>query len=180
MVYNFAENKFYGEVALEKKAKEEHCVFISHKKEDEKAAIEIGKFLLEQVGVNIYLDIKDCILQEAVSNGNDKKIVDSIKFGLSVSTHILCLISDKTRLSWWVPYEIGIADVSQKNIASLKLASVDDIPSFLKIHETIFNVEDLLQYASKIKPFSNFYGAFYYSKFRESVNNSKITQYVDC
>ena len=35
----------------------EKCVFISHKKEDEGAAIDIGRFLMEVVGVNIYLDV---------------------------------------------------------------------------------------------------------------------------
>lgn len=54
--------------------------------------------------VNIYLDTNDCELKEAVSSANDKKIVDSIKTGLQYSSHLLCLISDKTKLSWGVPY----------------------------------------------------------------------------
>ena len=88
------------------------CVFISHKKEDAAAAESIGKYLTDVVGVNIYLDSKDLVLQEAVSTDNDKKIVESIKRGLACSTHLLCVTSEKTRLSWWVPYEIGIADDS--------------------------------------------------------------------
>ena len=51
------------------------CVFISHKKEDEEAAIAIGAYLTDIVGVNIYLDTKDCILKEAVSADNDQMIV---------------------------------------------------------------------------------------------------------
>ena len=42
------------------------CIFISHKKEDEEAAIAIGDYLTKIANVNIYLDVKDCILQEAV------------------------------------------------------------------------------------------------------------------
>ena len=51
------------------------CVFISHKKEDEKTAKAIGDYLIQQVGVDIYLDLYDLELKEAVSVENDKKIV---------------------------------------------------------------------------------------------------------
>ena len=51
------------------------CVFISHKKEDEEAANTIGNYLIENVGVSIYLDTEDCVLQEAVSTENDQKII---------------------------------------------------------------------------------------------------------
>ena len=54
------------------------CVFLSHKKEDEQAAVAIGNFLMETVGAHIYLDTRDCELKEAVSIENDQKIVDSV------------------------------------------------------------------------------------------------------
>ena len=95
------------------------CVFISHKKEDESAAIAIGNFLVEQVGVNIYLDLNDCELKEAVSAENDQKIVESVKTGLEYSTHLLCIVSDRTKLSWWVPYEIGYAEKKGFDVSSL-------------------------------------------------------------
>lgn len=85
------------------KQKNEFCVFISHKKEDKLAAIDIGRYLMETVGVHIYLDIMDEKLQKATQIENDKVIVESIKEGLKYSTHLLCLISEKTHLSWWVP-----------------------------------------------------------------------------
>lgn len=65
--YNSAQLSDYNKTLLESKIEKENSIFISHKKEDEEAAIEVG--------INIYLDINDCILQEAVSKENDKKLL---------------------------------------------------------------------------------------------------------
>ena len=89
---------------------DEKCVFISHKKDDEEVACLIGNFLMNEININIYLDINDCELKESVILEDNEKIVDSIKTGLECSTHLLCLVSEKTKLSWWVPYEVGYAD----------------------------------------------------------------------
>ena len=74
---------------------EKICVFISHKKEDQHVAIELGNFLMNRLDVDIYLDVFDPELKEAVSIDNDSKIVASIKKGLKVSHILLCIISDK-------------------------------------------------------------------------------------
>ena len=95
------------------------CVFISHKKEDQDIAIELGKYLTEQLDVDIYLDLFDSELREAVSVENDAKIVASVINGLKLSQVLLCIITDKTRLSWWVPYEIGMADNAGVKIATV-------------------------------------------------------------
>lgn len=60
-------------------SKVKKCVFISYKKEDSNVAKEVGKFLEEQLGIDIYLDIFDLDLKEVISVENDKKIVSSIK-----------------------------------------------------------------------------------------------------
>ncbi|SDB63124.1 toll/interleukin-1 receptor domain-containing protein [Butyrivibrio sp. INlla16] len=131
----------------------EKCVFISHKKEDEAAAKYIGDYIMEHANVDIYLDLYDTELKEAVSTENDKKIVESIKRGLRTSTHILCVISDKTHLSWWVPYEIGVASENKKSIASLKLKNISDLPSFLKTEQVLMTSTDFVGYVDKLNPF---------------------------
>ena len=131
----------------------ENCVFISHKKEDEAAARYIGNYIMEHAGVDIYLDLYDAELKEAVSTENDRKIVESIKRGLRTSTHILCVISDKTRLSWWVPYEIGVASENKKSIASLKLKDISDLPSFLKTEAVLMSAADFIKYVDSLNPF---------------------------
>lgn len=154
------------------------CVFISHKKEDQEAAIAIGSYLTDTVGVNIYLDTQDCVLKEAVSLENDQLIVESIKKGLACSTDLLCLISDKTHLSWWVPYEIGFADKQNINIAILKLKDIEDIPSYLKIKKTLLNTEDFLQYVSQLGPYGSIMAKEDYSRFSKR-NNKILTEHID-
>lgn len=154
------------------------CVFISHKKEDEEAAISIGAYLTDIVGVNIYLDTKDCILKEAVSIDNDKLIVESIKRGLVCSSDLLCLISDKTRLSWWVPYEIGFADKQEIDITVLKLKNIEDIPSYLKNKKTILNIEDFLQYISRLGPYGSIMAEEGYNHFSKC-DNSILAKFID-
>ncbi len=139
---------------------EKICVFISHKKEDQHIAIELGDFLTNQLGVDIYLDTFDLDLQEAVSVENDAKIVESIANGLKLSDVLLCIISDKTRLSWWVPYEIGVADNLGIRIASIKTKDIDDFPSFLKTKVTLNNLSELIELISKSKR----YGVLFYSE----------------
>lgn len=154
------------------------CVFISYKKEDHDAAIAIGSYLTDTVGVNIYLDIQDCILAEAVSSENDQQIVESIKKGLACSSNLLCLISDKTRLSWWVPYEIGYADKQNLDIAVLKLKDVEDIPSYLKIRKTLLNTDDFLQYISQLGPYGSIMAKENYIRFSKC-NNRILAKYID-
>ena len=158
-------------------AHKEKCVFISHKKEDESAAIAIGKFLMEIVGVNIYLDIMDTNLQTATQTENDRLIVNSIKNGLECSTHLLCLISDKTHLSWWVPYEIGIADNKDISIASLKLKTVDDIPSFLKIHPSFYHIEEFVRNTIS---YTRYGTPFFNEKYSQiSAETETLKKYID-
>ena len=154
------------------------CVFISHKKEDEEAAIAIGAYLTDIVGVNIYLDTKDCILKEAVSADNDQLIVESIKRGLVCSSDLLCLISDKTRLSWWVPYEIGFADKKKIDVAVLKLKELQEIPSYIKIKKTLLNTDDFLRYVSRFEPYGSVFEDKNYEKF-SSFDNSILLKYID-
>ncbi len=128
-----------------------YCIFISHKQEDSEAAKKIADYIIERAGVDVYLDQNDYGLQHAVRWGNDEQIVRYIERGLNKSTHLLCLISDKTKESWWVPYEVGYAKSSQKDILSLKLKNVTDIPSFLKIEKVLSGTRSLNSYLENIR-----------------------------
>ena len=158
--------------------KDNRCVFISHKKEDEAAAIAIGSYLTDVVGINIYLDIKDCMLQDATDEENNQKIVDSVQKGLSLSSHLLCLISDKTKLSWWVPYEIGFADKQNTDVTILKLKDIDDVPSYIKIKKTLYNLDDFLQYVSNLGKYGFLFKDEHYNHFSRC-DNSILTNYID-
>ncbi len=151
------------------------CVFISHKKEDEDSAKAIGEYLMNEVNVDIYLDLYDIELKEAVSIENDKKIVESIKKGIGTSTHLLCLVSDKTRLSWWVPYEIGVASEHNKDITTLKLKGVEEIPSFLKTERVLRSVRDFFDYTRQLEK----YGGLLSDRSLTSTERIKLNRYID-
>ena len=73
------------------------CIFISHKDEDTEAAIELGNHIMQDFGYDIYLDIYDEELQEADRNNDIEGIVKRIKEGLRYATHLLCIISEKSK-----------------------------------------------------------------------------------
>ena len=79
---------------------------------------------------------------------NDAKIVASVINGPKLSQILLCIISDKTRLSWWVPYEIGMADNAGIKIAPIKTKN-DDFPSFLKTKTMLNNLTELTEFILK-------------------------------
>lgn len=124
------------------------CVFISHKSSDKGDAIAIAKYL-DDCGVSTYIDLRDDGLQDAARRNDAQAIVKHIQQGPEVSTDILVLLSDTTKESWWVPYEIGYAKHAGKRIASLRLRKTnEDFPEYLKIEtmlDTVYDVESYVK-----------------------------------
>lgn len=163
---------YSSKVRLDRKS----CVFISYKKEDANAAKEIAEYISRETGAYVYLDINDKELQQATIISDDVGIVKSIKKGLDIATHILCVISDRTLLSWWVPYEIGYADKKGINIVSLKLNNIDDVPSYLKIHKVLYNLEDLYDFIKELSP----YGGIFMENYNFDLNGiDTLSKYID-
>lgn len=127
-----------------------NCVFISHKYEDLDAAKKIAEFIMKS-GTDVYLDDNDNELQKAVVDNNPQKIVECIEDALMLSTHILILVTENTRKSWWVPYETGYAKNGRKDIASLLLKDVEEFPDYLKIERTLKGYDDLKEYIEHIR-----------------------------
>lgn len=127
------------------------CFFISHKNEDVDAAIELGNHIMNNFGYDIYLDIYDGTLQEADENNDVETIVKSIHKGLDYSTHLLCVVTDKSKESWWIPYEIGFAQAKGKKTASIKLKVSEYLPSFLRVNDSkvFYTIKELDEYLSK-------------------------------
>lgn len=96
------------------------CIFLSHISVDKPSAVAVGKYIMKHGGIDIYVDIHDEQLQQAVSNNDAAGITGFIERGLSYSTHIVCLVSPDTVRSWWVPYELGFAKNAGNNLATLK------------------------------------------------------------
>lgn len=137
-------HNIYESVNLQKS-----CVFISHKFEDLRAAQEIASYIMD-VGIDVYLDDNDDGLQAAVDDNDSEKIVECIENALNTSTHILVLVTENTRQSWWVPYEVGYAKNGEKEIASILKKEVEEFPDYLKIEKTMRGFNDLVVYIYEI------------------------------
>jgi hypothetical protein len=128
------------------------CVFLSHLSANKKAVEAVGEYIRKEGDIDIYLDKEDFDLQLANFEDDHEAITGCIERGISNSTHILCCVTEKTVKSWWVPYEIGYAKKSSKDIATLKLQKGEIyLPSFLNIGKIIFGIESLNNYITNIK-----------------------------
>lgn len=143
---NIAESvqKRYSTASLSKPV-----VFLSHKSEDKAFVESIGDYFIN-AGIDIYLDKNDFKLQHAVNANDPKRVTECIQEGISKSNYILCIASEKTVGSWWVPYEIGYGKKADKEIASLIKKDVKYIPDYLKIEEIIDGIPGLNNYIKRI------------------------------
>ncbi|WP_400245954.1 toll/interleukin-1 receptor domain-containing protein [Niallia sp. JL1B1071] len=121
------------------------CIFLSHISEDKDAVVKIGNYI-QDAGYNIYLDIYDEALNQAVKSGNPDAITKSIEKGLEYSSHVMCIVSEETVKSWWVPYEIGFGKRSRKPLSTLTLKNTITIPSYLEITYLIRGTAGLNEY----------------------------------
>jgi hypothetical protein len=98
-------------------------VFISHKDKDTAAAVSI-KTKLESHQIICYLDVFD----EKIAYGN---ITDRITSAMEKCTHLIAVMSDATKDSWWVPFEIGEATFGYRRICSYDLGCTFSFPEYL-------------------------------------------------
>lgn len=142
-------NRAYSHGIFEAHTFAGNCVFISHKYEDLNAARKVAAYIMDY-GIDVYLDDCDCKLQKAVDMHDSKGIVSCIENGLNWSSHILVLVTENTRMSWWVPYETGYAKKGDKGIASLLLKEADEFPDYLQIEKTLYGFEDLTEFLNTL------------------------------
>jgi len=126
------------------------CIFLSHISVDKQSVEGIADYIMEKADIDVYLDIHDHELQRAVNRGDSVEITALIERGITNSTHAMCLISEETIKSWWVPYELGYAKKAGKKISSLKLKGAVELPAFLKIGELIHGTMSLNEYIRKV------------------------------
>lgn len=146
---NIAEN--FSNRALNYSYNSKPIVFLSHKSEDKAYVEELGDYLMN-AGINIYLDKNDPVLQRADKEGDAKKVTECIEKGILESDYILCIVSNQTVNSWWVPFEIGYGKKSNKPIASVIKNDIDEdkVPDYLKIERAILNIKDMNDYIKNI------------------------------
>jgi hypothetical protein len=127
------------------------CIFLSHISIDKPAAMAIGNYITRHGDIDTYLDIDDPGLQDAANSGDAVRITQFIERGLSHSTHIMCLVSQDTVRSWWVPYELGFAKKAGKSLSTMKLKGEVALPAYLEISELIRGTKGLNAYLTAIR-----------------------------
>lgn len=127
------------------------CVFLSHYGKDKASVVKIAAYF-DSVGVDYYLDIKDHNLQKAVDDRDEVLISQFIELGIKNSTHLLAILSEQTKESWWVSYEIGFAKRDGVGLAHLVLREVrGKLPEFLNITQRVSDIKGLNRFISERK-----------------------------
>ncbi|MGY3176197.1 hypothetical protein ACVWYU_005626 [Pseudomonas sp. TE12234] len=98
-------------------------VFISYRHMDRPYAMNINSRLM-QANIKTYLDVLDPESQTT------DDITGVITRNISECTHLLAVVSEKTALSWWVPFEIGEATITNRRICSFKTGPTE-LPLYL-------------------------------------------------
>jgi hypothetical protein len=118
----------------------EPCIFISHQKNDSLW----GKFMatyIKNEGLNVYYDEFDKLLQDPSKREDPIEVTNVITNALLDATHMICLVSEKTKNSWWVPFEIGFAWNNQYiGPDNIKTVFKNDIT---KKPEFFYNLKDI-------------------------------------
>jgi TIR domain-containing protein len=147
-------NRFYaagGSMLMEKAqgAAPGPCVFVSHKFDDLAIAVQIGRQLRE-LEVDVWLDVEDVSAQQAMRARSDDKLAEAIERGLTHCTHLLALISPRTKGSWWVPYEIGSGRGFGKELAFFVHRDVRELPAYLVFGKKILDQSDFYGWVATI------------------------------
>ena len=116
-------------------------VFISHKQEDDIFAKFVHR-AFELHGVESYLDVLDDSIVE-----NGEALTNHIKKQLNTCTDIIVVMSEKTRFSWWVPFEIGMAAQVDMPTATY-LTSRTELPEYLEYWPRLMSTSDIATYIS--------------------------------
>jgi len=137
--------------SLQKKTR----VFISHRAADKEYASAIASYF-ENIGLHYYFDEQDEDLLRVTRDGASEAagIVAAIERGLAHSTHLLAVLSRRTMGSWWVPFEIGTARATGKDVRHLLLSSIttDMVPEYLRVYPQLWTADDLFSWVSALTP----------------------------
>ena len=130
-----ARNRFFDRL-YENYADTKYCIFISHKKEDRLIAKSIADYLIN-AGIDVYFDEYD----SSIDVDNPQSVVNAIKRGIKSSTHMLCLVTQNSLKSKWMPWEVGYGYDRTKILSILsKTLRKQELPEFLLVRN-IINLE---------------------------------------
>lgn len=119
-------------------------VFISHKQEDSGSAAVVAQ-RLKSNGIDCYLDVVDTAL-----NKDGEDLSDYIRNKMLDCDQLMAVVSDNTKLSWWVPWEIGVATEKSFLISTYAVDNTG-LPDYLKKWPYLKSLSDIDTYAKYVK-----------------------------
>lgn len=120
-------------------------VFLSHQLRDAAVAQYIERRLRIVHDIPSYLDVID---PDASKQGDE--IADHVKAELGKCTQLLAVVSEATKLSWWVPWEIGIATEKDYPLATFS-GQTTMLPEYLRKWPYLRTDADIDAYANASK-----------------------------
>jgi len=115
-------------------------VFISHKSTDSGSAGQVQQ-AFKNLGVDAYLDVLDNF------SGEGEALTAHIKGQLSKCSDIIGVMSEATKTSWWVPFEIGMSAQVDLPTATYLIRSVE-LPDFLTYWPRLRDTSDIAKYVA--------------------------------
>lgn len=115
-------------------------VFISHRTQDNDKAKAIA-VRLYQHNIVCYLDDFDPRLRSG------RQITALLIDAIHKCTHLMALVTNATRDSWWVPFEIGVARETPRRIATYDV-STEALPEYLTEWPVLKSDRDLDLFAT--------------------------------
>ncbi len=116
-------------------------VFVSHKREDVVIATAVSS-RLKANGADVYLDAFD---PDSFAAGDD--LAEYLRAKLTTCSDLMAVVSNQTKASWWVPWEIGVATEKEYPLSTYA-GNNCEIPIYLKKWPYLRTFEDLDEYVA--------------------------------
>lgn len=149
-------------------------VFISHKNTDSRLAERVAS-RVRRNGLSVYLDTIDDALQK---DGHD--LADHLLRRMSECQQLIAVVSEATKTSWWVPWEIGVGSEKGFRMASFSETYVS-LPTYLEkwpaLH-TDHHIDLYCQYSSNTETAMNRrLNEVYSSERRQNIRKSEALDF---
>ena len=119
-------------------------VFVSHTTRDDALAEEVAKSI-RSLGLTVWVDSDNL-----PTNHDGPGMASKIQGAISRSYCLLAIVTNATKASWWVPFEIGVAWDKRKYLSTYGAPQVP-LPSFLVAWPHVNDREELRSWCEDIK-----------------------------
>ena len=119
-------------------------VFISHRTIDKQLAERVYGRLTQIHQIKCWIDSVN-------AQSDPLTITQQILSGINDCTHLLAVVTPNTDGSWWVPYEIGVADQGARAITTFTELTKLTLPEYLWRWPVIQNDYQIDQFAAIYK-----------------------------